>query len=167
MQADLGAPTCNTENPGLLVKWKEITHALIACGHAAELYQELNNRTGREDAAGGHTSRSTYQCHEELCHESATPDVSQLITNSAETNRSICKFDSGDEDTMASSLDESDMEDDIYNDMIVPSYLIDGNQIALERNSKNKRFRWIERTLSAPFSIFETIPSIDHGCQPS
>lgn len=137
MQADLRAPTCNTENPhpsGLLVKWKKITYALIACGHAVELYQELNIRTSPEDAASGHASRLAYQYHEESCRGPAISNGSQLIANSAENNRSIYEFASGDEDIVASSLDESDIDNDIYNDLVVPSYLIDEAADLSQRN---------------------------------
>jgi len=107
------------------VRWKEITHVLIACGHAAELYQELNSRTGCEDATGGHALRPAYQSHGESCRGPAISNGSQLIANDAENNRSICEFSSGDEDAEASSLDESDIDDDIYNDLVVPPYLVD------------------------------------------
>ncbi len=85
---------------------------------------ELNSRTGREEAAGGHASRTAYQCQEESCRGLAILNGSQLIANGAENNRSTCEFASGDEDSVSSSLDESDIDDDIYNDLVVPSYLI-------------------------------------------
>jgi hypothetical protein len=51
-----------------------------------------------------------------------------------ENNRSIYKFASGDEYTVASSLDKSDIDDDIYNDLVVPSYLIDEAADLSQRN---------------------------------
>lgn len=78
-----------------------------------------------EDATGSQSSRIAYQCHEESCRELAISNGSQLVANSVENNRAICEFASGDEDTVASSLDESDIDDDLYNDFVVSSYLID------------------------------------------
>ena len=45
----------------------------------------------------------------------------------------IGEFASGDEDTV-SSLDESESNNDIYNDMVVPSYLIDKAADLSQRN---------------------------------
>ncbi|KAI9769849.1 MAG: hypothetical protein M1840_003843 [Geoglossum simile] len=125
-----GAPTWTSENldPSYLILiWKDITHTLISSEYAAELHKELNTagRTGREDAAGGQASSLAYQRHEESCRGPALSDESQSVANSAENNRSTIEFDIEDEDTVMSSPDESEADDDIYNDLAIPSYIID------------------------------------------
>ncbi|KAL2419250.1 hypothetical protein ABEF95_001819 [Exophiala dermatitidis] len=75
MPADFGAVTCTAKSltgSDLFLIWKEITHDLVARGHAAELYQELKT---------GHTV--------EILSE------------------------------------ESDSDHDIYDEMIIPSHLVD------------------------------------------
>jgi hypothetical protein len=119
MPADFGDLTRTVESldtPDLLLKWKEITYALVACGHAAELFQELNRRTGHGDPFGGHA---------ELYPRPTPSDESQVAANNAEIDGPISEFASADEDASTSCPDESESDDDIYDEMNVPSYLID------------------------------------------
>src|SRR3954451_19435915 len=98
MRDDLfGAPTWASENldpSHLILLWKDIIHALISSGYAAELHKELNtaSRTSHEDAAGGHISSLAYQHHEESCREPAPSDETQSVANSVENNRSTSEF---------------------------------------------------------------------------
>ena len=124
-----GAPTRNIKNldpSDLILIWRDITQTLISTGHAAELRQALNSasRTGQGDVARDLPSRSVNNCHEESCQGPALSDESQPGANNSENNRSISSFDSEGDDGM-SSPDESDIDDNIYNDLDVPSYIID------------------------------------------
>ncbi|KAI9772985.1 MAG: hypothetical protein M1840_008867 [Geoglossum simile] len=124
------APTWTSENldPSYLILiWEDITHTLISSRYTAELHKELNttSKTSYEDAAGGHASSLAYQHHEESCHELAPSDESQSVANSAENNRSTSEFDIKDEDTVMSSPDESEADDDIYNALAILFYIID------------------------------------------
>lgn len=47
MPADPLDPTNNFHVSNLLTRWKEITDTLVIRGHTAELYQELDHRSGR------------------------------------------------------------------------------------------------------------------------
>src|SRR5450756_1586820 len=49
--------------------------------------------------------------------------LQQSPANSAENNRWTNELDSGEESTV-SSLDESDSDEEIYNDLMMPSYII-------------------------------------------
>jgi hypothetical protein len=131
MPADFGDLTRTVESldtPDLLLKWKEITYALVACGHAAELYQELNRRTGHGDPLGGHA---------ELYPRPTPSDESQVAANGAEIEGPISEFASADEDASTSCPDESESDDDIYDEMNVPSHLIDEAADLSEYNHAN------------------------------
>ncbi|RVX69001.1 hypothetical protein B0A52_08068 [Exophiala mesophila] len=125
MPADLGALTCTAKSStgsGLLLKWKEITHDLVAYGYAAELYQELDNRTHREDHVGAHVPQSTCSQREEPSHRSHLAKKLNFNTNDAAIHDVLA---SNDDTSSVSSSEESESDHDIYDDMVVPSYLVD------------------------------------------
>ena len=124
MPANFGTLACTVESlhaPDLLSKWREITNTLLACGHAAELHQELNSRIGYGNPAGKHVA---YQRHEHSPRGLTVLDESQLITNGSDINRSSNELAILDEDVWAESLDENESDNDIYEEMIVPPDLI-------------------------------------------
>jgi len=49
----------------------------------------------------------------------------EIAANSAEKHRSASVCDDEDGDTVMSSLDESEADDETYNDFIMPSHIID------------------------------------------
>lgn len=107
-------PTTENTNPSnLMLIWKDITYALISSGHGAVLHQELNT-----SSRTGHAPND-----QESCRVVARSDQSQSLANNAENNRWTNEFDSGEESTV-SSLDESDADEDIYDDLLIPSYII-------------------------------------------
>lgn len=128
MQADFDPLTCGVEGlhaSDLLSKWNEITETLVAGGHSAELYQELDRKVGHGNAAKGHASVSAHWHQEGPCHRAALPDGSQLVANGAEIDRSTDDSANISDDTWVSYLDESENETDIYDELVVPFYLID------------------------------------------
>ena len=140
MPTDLGNLTFVVERPDasdLLLKWKQTTHALVACGHAAELYQELNRRTGHGDHLNGHAFGSAYQHHAEIYPGPARSDESQVAAIVAEIDGPVSEFASADEDASTSYLDESEGDDDIYHEMNLPSHLIDEAADLSEYNHAN------------------------------
>ncbi|TVY81628.1 hypothetical protein LSUE1_G002627 [Lachnellula suecica] len=85
----------NTDPSNLMLIWKDITYALISSGHGAVLHHEL-------DAA----SRTDYPPNnQESC------DMEKQIRGPGKEQ--------------IPSLDESDSDEYIYNDLTIPSYIID------------------------------------------
>jgi hypothetical protein len=104
----------NVDPSNLMLIWKDITYALISSGHGAVLHQELNSasRTGQSPN------------DQEPCNVVARSSLlQQSSANSAENNRWTNEFDSEEESTI-SSLDESDSDENIYDDLMVPSHII-------------------------------------------
>lgn len=137
MPADFGNLT--VESPGasdLLLKWKETTRTLVACGHTAELYQELNRRTRDRDHLDDHVFGSAYQHHGER-YLGPAPYESQVAAIGAEIDGPISEFASADEDASTSCPDESEGDDDIYDEMNLPSHLIDEAADLSEYNHAN------------------------------
>jgi hypothetical protein len=106
--------TKNADPSNLILIWKDITHALISSGHGAVLYQELNTASRT-----GHSPNNQEPCNV-VARSGLFP---QSPANSAENNRWTNELDSGEESTV-SSLDEGDSDEDIYDDLIMPSYII-------------------------------------------
>ena len=127
MPAGLGLISHNVESlhvSGLLLKWKEITKTLVAYGHTAELYRELDHGTGQGVVANDHASESTHGHHEEPSHEPTVSHRSQIVANSAEIDRSSNDFVNISEDAWASDLDENAGDNNIYNEFVVPVHLV-------------------------------------------
>jgi hypothetical protein len=125
MPADLGALTYTAKSStgsDLLLKWKEMTHDLVADGYAAELYQELDNRTHREDPVGAHVPQPTCSQREEPSHRSHPAKKLNFNTNDVAIQDVLA---SNDDTSSVSSSEESESDHDIYDDMVVPSYLVD------------------------------------------
>ncbi|KAH6701277.1 hypothetical protein BKA61DRAFT_681471 [Leptodontidium sp. MPI-SDFR-AT-0119] len=106
--------TENTDPSNLMLIWKDITYALISSRHGAVLHHELNtaSRTGNVPN------------NQESCDVVARSGRLQSSANSAENNRWTNEFDGGEESTVP-SLDESDSDEDIYDGLTIPSYIID------------------------------------------
>jgi hypothetical protein len=107
----------------LLSKRKDITNTLIPCGHAAELHQELNSRIDHGNPTDDYAAGAAYQ-HEHSRRGLALSDESQLTVNTADINRSRDELAIPDENIWAESPDESESDNDIYDQIIVPSHLI-------------------------------------------
>ena len=127
MQSDTDALTYIVERlpaSELLSKWTEITNALVAGGHVADLYHELDSQTGYGNPVRAHASQPAYQHHDEPYHGPLL-DKSKQSANGVAPDRSTDNLANIDEDVSASDLDESESENDIYDEMIVPSHLVD------------------------------------------
>jgi hypothetical protein len=106
-------PTTEIADPSsLMLIWKDITHALISAGHGAVLHQELNSRTGQSP-----------NDHEPCNGVARSGLLQQSPAHRAENISWTNELDSGEESTI-SSLDESDSDEDIYEDLMIPSYII-------------------------------------------
>lgn len=68
---------------------------------------------------------SACQQHAELCPGPIPSDESQVAANGAEIDGPIGESVSADIDASTSCLDEDESDDDIYNEICVPSHLID------------------------------------------
>ncbi|KAG9229904.1 hypothetical protein BJ875DRAFT_488485 [Amylocarpus encephaloides] len=136
----------NLDRSSLISIWKDVTHALISLGYVTELHEELKA-----------TSRTShvYQSYKESCRELALPDQSQSNANYRENDRLTGKFGSeGDEDT---SADDSEVDEDIHDDLYVPSYIIDeaADLSLLRRNgqyTEQAETLSLESISSTPFS---------------
>jgi hypothetical protein len=125
MPADFGAVTCTAKSltgSDLFLKWKEITHDLVARGHAAELYQELDNRTHRGNPVGAHVPKSTCSQREDPPHGSLLAEKLKFNTNDAEIHDVFANID---DTSSISSSEESESDHDIYDEMVIPSHLVD------------------------------------------
>lgn len=125
MPADLRALTCtatNSTGSELLLKWKDLTYDLVAYGYAAELYQELDNRTHREDHVGAHVPQPTCSRREEPSHPSHLAKKLNFNTNDVAIHDVLA---SNDDTSSVSSFEESESDRDIYDDMVVPFDLVD------------------------------------------
>jgi hypothetical protein len=134
---DLTGPVESLDASDLLLKWKETTYTLVACGHASELYQELNRRTGHRDPLSGHALGPAYQHHAELYPGPVPSDESQVAANGTEINGPISESASADKNVSTSCPDESESDDDIYDEINVPSHLIDEAADLSEYNHTN------------------------------
>ncbi|KAG4413288.1 hypothetical protein IFR04_013579 [Cadophora malorum] len=108
-------PTTDNPDPSnLLLIWKDITYALISSGHGAVLHQELNTASRTGHVPNDQESREVVARSGRL----------QSSAYSAGNDRWTNESDGGEESTIP-SLDESDSDEDIYDDLIIPSYIID------------------------------------------
>ncbi|PVH68432.1 hypothetical protein DL98DRAFT_662179 [Cadophora sp. DSE1049] len=106
--------TEDTDPSNLILIWKDVTYALISSGHGAVLHHELNT-----------ASRTSYvPNNQESCDVVERSGRLQSSANSTENNRWTNEFDDG-EESIVPSLDESDSDEDIYDDLTIPSFLID------------------------------------------
>ena len=106
--------TEDTDPSNLLLIWKDITYALISSGHGAVLHHELNT-----------ASRTGYvPNNQESCDVVERSGRLQSSANSAENDRWTNEFDDGKE-SIVPSLDESNSDEDIYDNLTIPSFLID------------------------------------------
>ncbi|CZT52686.1 uncharacterized protein RSE6_14041 [Rhynchosporium secalis] len=108
-------PTTDKTDPSnLMLIWKDITCALISSGHGAVLHHELNI-----------ASRTGYLLNNrESCDVVEQSRRLQLSANSVENDKGTNEFDGWEESSVPSS-DESDSDEDIYDDLTIPSYVID------------------------------------------
>ena len=104
----------------LLLEWKEITHALVGREHTAELYQELAHQSGYVHPSGNPALKSASHHRGPI-----RSDNLQSVPDSTDVDGAI--KESADEDDVASTsrLDESDIDVDLYDEINVPSHLID------------------------------------------
>ena len=105
------------------MKWKEITKALVTDGRATELYQELDRQTGYECPFVADAGQSAYQRREEPCFGRLL-DKSKVSADGVEPDRATEELADTDEYTSASGLDESESDDDILYELVIPPDLI-------------------------------------------
>lgn len=86
---------------------------------------------------GDHALGSAYQHHAELYPRPVPSDESQVVANGAEIDGPISEFASADKDASTSFPDESESDDDIYDEMDIPSHLIDEAVDLSEYNHAN------------------------------
>ncbi|PVH70103.1 hypothetical protein DL98DRAFT_598085 [Cadophora sp. DSE1049] len=98
--------TEDTDPSNLLSIWKDITYALISSGHGSVLHYELN--TASRTGFGPN--------NQESCDVVARSSRLQSSANSAENDGWTNEFD-GVEESIVSSVDKSDSDEDIYDDL--------------------------------------------------
>lgn len=125
MPADLRLRTCTGSIviAELLQEWKQITHALVTRGHAAELYDELNYMTAHGWSSSGYALSPISQRPGEICPD-PNLDEFQLAANDAEID-GLKEPTGANDDASTPSLDETEIADNIIDEMDVPYDLIE------------------------------------------
>jgi hypothetical protein len=112
------------ELSNLFLVWKNITHALVASGHSADLSSALiacHKHVAIHDAPD-----AAFQHQQRSCPLIALPAEPQIIANSTENGTLNSEFDEEEEsDSSLSSLDDTDVDDGLSIDLGPPSILID------------------------------------------
>ena len=107
----------------LLLKWKDITNALVIDGLALELYQELDSQTGYECSVVTDARQSGHQNPEGPRHGPLS-NKRNACANDTEPDMAVEELVDTDENASNPGSDESESDDDLFYKLVVPPDLI-------------------------------------------